>query len=51
MLEYATTIRASVVVNATSVPHMIEIRQRTSIGIWKCTDAYGNSGSTMRRNP
>ena len=37
--------------NATSVPQMIEISASTSIGIWKCTDAYGNRGSTIRRNP
>ena len=30
---------------------MIETSAISSISVWKCTEAYGNSGSTIRRKP
>ena len=37
--------------NATAVAHRIETSAITSISIWKCAEAYGNSGSTIRKKP
>ncbi len=49
--EYPAIRRASVWVNATAEPYRIETSAMISISVWKWAAAWGNSGSTIARNP
>ncbi len=49
--EYPRIRRAFVWLNACSEPYTIDTSAISSISVWKCTAARGNSGSTIARKP
>ena len=43
--------RACRVVNAIAEPYRIDASASSSMSVWKCTAAWGYSGSTIARKP